>query len=95
VSGTDSLYLVGANGSQEQIIIAANGSWQQEVLLGAGPNPFEISAKKFLGGTTSVTEQIFYQPAGGAAPSSTASGISTSTNAGVPNVATPSGTATF
>ena len=37
--GADSLYLVGANGGQEQIIIAADGSWQKGVLLGIGPIP--------------------------------------------------------
>lgn len=73
VTGANSLYLVGANGETEQIIIAADGSWQKGVLLGVGPNPFEISAKKFLGGETTVTEQIFYQPVGGTAPTSTAS----------------------
>ncbi|HUC31308.1 MAG TPA: hypothetical protein VMR99_01305, partial [Candidatus Paceibacterota bacterium] len=70
VSGADSLYLVGANGETEPIIIAADGSWQKGVLLGAGPNPFEISAKKFLGGERTITEQIFYQPAGAATSSS-------------------------
>ena len=49
VSGADSLYLVGANGGQEQIIIAADGSWQKGVLLGVGPNPFEISGKEVPG----------------------------------------------
>jgi cytoskeletal protein RodZ len=73
VSDADSLYLIGADGEQEQIIIAADGSWQKSVLLGAGSNPFQISAKKFLGGATTVTEQIVYQPTGGMAPSSTAS----------------------
>jgi len=89
VSGADSLYLVGANGEQEQIIIAADGSWQKGVLLGIGPNPFEISAKKFLGGTTSVTEQIFYQPSGDVTPSSTAT---STTNTGLPGSSTASGT---
>ena len=85
VSGADSLYLVGADGTQEPIIIAADGSWQKEVLLGIGPNnQFEISAKKFLGGATTVMEQIAYQPAGGAASSSTAS-------SSIPGVGTPAG----
>jgi hypothetical protein len=56
VQNADSLYL---NDNQE-ITIAADGSWQQTVLLGTGPNPFKISAKKFLGGETDVTEQIIY-----------------------------------
>ena len=73
VSGANSLYLVGGDGETEQIIVAADGSWQKGVLLGIGPNPFQISAKKFLGGETTVTEQIFYQPAGGTAASSTPS----------------------
>ena len=50
VSGADSLYQVDANGGQEPIIIAPDGSWQKVETLGTGPNPFEISAKKFLGG---------------------------------------------
>lgn len=83
LSGTatnaDSLFLVGADGEQEPIIIGAGGSWQKSVLLGVGPNSFQISAKKFLGGETSVTEQIFYQPAGGA--TSTANGTATTTSA--------------
>lgn len=81
VSGADSLYLVGADGGQEPIIVAPDGSWQKSVLLGDGPNPFEVTAKKFLGGQKSVTEQIFYQPAGGAAnaTSSTSSTIPTPT----------------
>lgn len=74
VSDANSLYLVSADGEEEQIIIAADGSWQKGVLLGAGPNSFEILAKKFLGGATSVTEQIFYQVSGGgSSPTSTAS----------------------
>jgi hypothetical protein len=64
VTGADSLSLVGADGELEPIIIAADGSWQKSVLLDVGPNLFPISAKKFLGGETSVTEQIFYQPTG-------------------------------
>ena len=89
VSGSNSLYLVGANGETEQIIIASDGSWQKEVLLGIGPNPFEVSAKKFLGGETSVTEQISYQPIGGVAPTSTASSSSTTPSSTAPGSSTP------
>jgi transcriptional regulator with XRE-family HTH domain len=53
VTNADSLYL---NGNQE-ITIAPDGSWQETVLLGAGQNPFKISAKKFLGGETDITEK--------------------------------------
>ena len=87
VRGADSLSLVGANGQQEPIIIGPDGSWQKGVLLGDGPNPFEISAKKFLGGETTVTEQIFYQSPGGTTSTSTI--ISTSTSIGT---STPTGT---
>ncbi len=79
VTGADSLSLVGANSELEPIIIAADGSWQKSVLLGVGPNPFQISAKKFLGSEISITEQIFYQPTGSAtstAATSTSSLIS-------------------
>jgi transcriptional regulator with XRE-family HTH domain len=86
VTGADSLYLVGANGEQEQIIIAADGSWQKGVLLGAGPNPFEILAKKFLGGEANVTEQVIYE-INGTGPGATttppqASSTATSTASG-------------
>jgi transcriptional regulator with XRE-family HTH domain len=101
VSGANSLYLVGANGEEEQIIVAADGTWTKSVLLGVGPNPFEISAKKFLGGQTNVTEQIFYQPPGGTAPTSTASSTlnsSSTSSTGTTSVAgttTPTGTSGF
>lgn len=77
VSNADALYL---NDSQE-ITIAQNGAWEQTVLLGAGPNPFKITAKKFLGGETNVTEEILYQsPDGSVFPaSSTASSTMQST----------------
>jgi transcriptional regulator with XRE-family HTH domain len=92
VSGADSLYLVGADGEQEQIIIAADGSWQKGVLLGIGPNAFEIAAKKFLGGETTVTEQIFYQSAGGSTSTSmTASSTPTNT---APGNSAPTATST-
>ena len=88
VRGADSLSLVGANGQQEPIIIGPDGSWQKGVLLGDGPNPFEISAKKFLGGETTVTEQIFYQSPGGTTSTSTiistSTSIGTSTSTGTP-----------
>jgi hypothetical protein len=76
VTGADSLSLVGADGELEPIIVAADGSWQKSVLLGVGPNPFQISAKKFLGSETSVTEQIFYQPTGSATTTATTSSTS-------------------
>ena len=80
VSGADSLSLVGADGEQEPIIVAADGSWQKSVLLGVGPNPFQVSAKKFLGGETSVTEQIFYQPTGSTTTTSATSSAPTALN---------------
>jgi cytoskeletal protein RodZ len=60
VTNADALYL---NDTQE-IPVASGGAWQETVLLGAGPNPFKITAKKFLGGTTDVTEVILYEPIG-------------------------------
>lgn len=88
VSGADSLYLVGANGGQEQILIAPDGSWQKNVLLGVGPNSFEITAKKFLGRQTTVTEQLFYQPSSTAATASSTSPYAAPT----PSSTTPAGT---
>lgn len=56
VRNADSLTLNGA-----QVTIAKDGTWEQGVLLQNGPNSFAISAQKFLGGTTQITEQILYQ----------------------------------
>lgn len=71
VKNADSLYL---NDNQE-ITVAADGSWQETVLLGTGPNPFKISAKKFLGGETDVTEQIIYAGTGLTGDSNSLSGV--------------------
>jgi hypothetical protein len=51
----DSLYVDG-----DEATIASDGSWQKNVLLQGGVNTFNISAKKLLGGTTNVMEQIIY-----------------------------------
>ena len=88
VSNADTLYL---NDTQE-IPVAPDGSWQETVLLGAGQNPFKISARKFLGGESTVTETILYEPVGGAAGTvipGTGSATSTaSTTTSTPNQAT-------
>lgn len=76
VQNADSLYL----NDNQQITIAPDGSWQQTVLLGAGLNPFKISAKKFLGGETDVNEQIIYTPAPGDNNSSTSTATTTSSH---------------
>jgi len=52
---TDSLYV-----NDGEVTVGRDGSWQKNVLLQEGVNPFNISAKKFLGGTMSVVEQIIY-----------------------------------
>ncbi len=92
VQNADSLYL---NDNQE-ITIAPDGSWQQTVLLGNGLNPFKISAKKFLGGETDITEQIIYNPVpgtGAAGASASSTGASSSTSPATPSTtANTSGT---
>jgi cytoskeletal protein RodZ len=92
VANTDALYL---NDTQE-IPVTAGGAWQETVLLGAGPNPFKITAKKFLGGETSVTEEILYESTDvtGVPVSSTSSSspTSTSSNTSPTSSATSSGT---
>jgi cytoskeletal protein RodZ len=67
VKNTDSLYV-----NAEEVVVASDGSWQKNVSLSpTNPNTFDISAKKFLGGITDITEQIIYnQPATGAATTS-------------------------
>jgi cytoskeletal protein RodZ len=94
VRGADSLYLnngaagaggtgganstSGNNDGNETIATAPDGSWQKSVLLQNGMNTFQVTAKKLLGGETSVTEQIMYQggPAIPLAGSSTTAGAS-------------------
>ena len=81
VHNADALSLNG-----DPITIAPDGTWQKGVLLQNGLNSFDISAKKFLGGQTDITEQIIYQaPAAGipgiiSTSSSTASSTSRATS---------------
>ena len=55
VKNADSLYVNG-----DEATVASDGSWQKNVLLQSGINTFNISAKKLLGGTTEIVEQISY-----------------------------------
>jgi cytoskeletal protein RodZ len=78
-SGANSLALNG-----DVITIAPDGSWQKTVLLQNGPNSFDITANKLLGGGADVTEQIFYQ--GGTVPTApTSTSISSSTASSTPS----------
>jgi hypothetical protein len=45
----------------DSIPLSPDGTWQKDVLLSNGPNTFAITAKKFLGGATQISEEIFYQ----------------------------------
>jgi len=96
VTNADALYL---NDTQE-IPVTAGGVWQETVLLGAGPNPFKITAKKFLGGSTEVTEQILYEPVGAnglpvsSTPSSTTVSTSTQNSSSSPSSTSPATTGT-
>ncbi len=56
VHSANSLSLNGDN-----IAIAPDGAWEKSVLLQNGLNSFAVTAKKLLGGETSITEQIMYQ----------------------------------
>jgi lambda repressor-like predicted transcriptional regulator len=73
VANADALYLSSGNAtSGDEIAIAPDGSWQKTVLLQNGPNPFRVSAKKFLGGETDVLVQILYEsPTNGTSSAST------------------------
>ena len=75
--GADSFTLNG-----DPITIAQDGTWQKTVLLQTGPNTYQITAKKFLGGQTDKVEQIFYEPSG-APQNLTSSPSSTSTSSPV------------
>jgi transcriptional regulator with XRE-family HTH domain len=75
VKSADSLYVDG-----DEATIASDGSWQKNVLLQSGMNTLDISAKKFLGGTTDVVEQIIYNaPMATGTPSSPSSTAPTTT----------------
>jgi transcriptional regulator with XRE-family HTH domain len=71
---TDSLLVNG-----DDATISSNGSWQKNVLLQEGMNTFDISAKKFLGGTTDIIEQIIYNPPATASSSPSSITVSSST----------------
>lgn len=63
----------------ENVSVAPDGTWQKDVLLSDGPNEITITAKKFLGGTANVTEEIIYQ-----APVATTTATSTDVGDVVP-----------
>lgn len=95
VRGADSLSLnnggTDSNSSDnESITIAPDGTWQQSVLLQNGQNTFQIVAKKLLGGSTQVTEQIFYN--GG--PTTTGGGGAGGAATGTSVIASSSATST-
>lgn len=92
-SGADSVYLVGSNNETEQIFVNPDGTWSKTILLGIGPNPIEIAAKKFLGGETTVTENIFYQGSDMATSSATSTIGASSSILTVPNGAGSTSTA--
>lgn len=65
VKNANSLYVKEGGETNEEgdeVVIASDGSWQKNVFLQAGVNTFEISAQKFLGGTTDIMEQVIYNP---------------------------------
>ncbi len=45
----------------DPVTAATDGTWQKGVLLQNGLNTFQITAKKFLGGETDATEQVWYE----------------------------------
>ncbi|HVM76796.1 MAG TPA: helix-turn-helix domain-containing protein [Candidatus Paceibacterota bacterium] len=82
--GADSITLNG-----DSVTISPDGSWQKGVLLQNGLNPFQIIAKKFLGGETDVTEQIWYQgPIGVPVGTSTTSTVPVHFNTSTPATGT-------
>lgn len=88
VQGADTLYLSnGGASSSEEIMVSPDGTWQKSVLLQGGPNAFRLTAKKFLGSETTVTEEVIYQAPTEA--TSTASSSDRSTTAPSSSPATP------
>jgi hypothetical protein len=46
----------------EPVTVASDGSWHYQLPLEPHLNTVTVSAKKFLGGETSITRQIIYEP---------------------------------
>ncbi len=87
VRGADTLYLSnGTASSSEEIMIAVDGTWAKSVLLQNGPNTFVITAKKFLGSETTLTEEIIYQPAIGPSTSTASTTLNYPAIHSVPSV---------
>ncbi len=88
ITSSDSVVIQGAAKNADSVYvnndeapIGSDGSWQKTVLLQGGMNTFDISAKKFLGGTANVIEQIMYNaPTGSPATSSPAASSTTATS---------------
>ena len=72
----DSLYI----NDTQQVTLAPDGSWRESVFLGNGLNPFKFTAKKFLGGSTDITEQIWYQAPGTPASASSTPAVHSETS---------------
>jgi len=68
---------VSVNG--ETVPLNPDGTWQKDVLLSSGPNQIVITAQKFLGRTTSLTEEIIYNAPAGANGNSAATSTAAST----------------
>ena len=56
--GASELYV-----NNELVPLSAGALWEKTALLEPGLNAFEVVAKKFLGGETSIIQQVVYQPA--------------------------------
>ena len=67
----------------DTVTTAPDGTWQKGVLLQSGLNTFLIAAKKFLGGETDVTEQIWYEGTTPPAISSSTTSSSTTSTPGI------------
>jgi transcriptional regulator with XRE-family HTH domain len=79
----------------DPITINPDGSWQKGVLLQDGLNTFQVTAKKFLGGTTDVTEQIWYEGATVPGAAATATPTGTSSSPTTPLATSTPGTGSF
>jgi transcriptional regulator with XRE-family HTH domain len=91
VTSSDSITIEGIAKNADAVTINNDGAtmdktgtWQKTVLLQNGMNTFSVSAKKFLGGTASIVEQVLYNaPANSTAtpsPSSTTSSTITASS---------------
>jgi hypothetical protein len=81
----DSLFVNG-----ESVPLNPDGTWQKDVLLSNGPNEITVSARKFLGRSTDMTEEVVYEAPAASQPAPT----STNARGNTPSSTSPTASST-